>query len=91
MKRFGLTILLFPTALAAQAGADSVAHPISLSEAVQLARRNSPTTVQAAGTTRSNAASVRSAYLSYLPTVSLTSGASKQSGNSQHGSGHSPF
>jgi len=81
VKRFGLTILLFPTALAAQAGADSVAHPISLSEAVQLARRNSPTTVQAAGTTRSNAASVRSAYLSYLPTVSLSSGGSKQSGN----------
>jgi outer membrane protein len=81
VKRFGLTILLFPTALAAQAGADSVAHPISLSEAVQLARRNSPTTVQAAGTTRSNAASVRSAYLSFLPSVSLSSGGSKQSGN----------
>ena len=48
--------LLVPTALAAQAGADSVAHPISLDEAVTLAQRNSPTTVQAAGTTRSNAA-----------------------------------
>jgi outer membrane protein len=73
--------MLFPTALAAQAGADSVAHPIALNEAVRLAQRNSPTTVQASGTTRSNAASVRSAYLAFIPTLSFTSGASKQTGN----------
>lgn len=81
MKRLALTILLFPTALAAQAGADSVAHPISLIEAVRLAQRNSPTTVQASGTTRSNFAAVRSAYLSFIPTLSFTSGASKQNGD----------
>jgi outer membrane protein len=81
VKRFGLTILLFPTALAAQAGADSVARPIALDEAVRLAQRNSPTTVQASGTIRSNAAAVRSAYLAFIPTLSFTSGASKQSGN----------
>jgi len=81
VKRFGLTILLFPTALAAQAGADSVARPISLADAVRLAQRNSPTTVQAAGTTRSNAAAVRTAYMSFIPSVSLSSGASKPSGN----------
>jgi outer membrane protein len=81
VKRFGLTILLFPTALAAQAGADSVARPISLSEAVQLARRNSPTTVQASGTTRNNSASVRTAYLSFIPTLSFNTGSSKQSGD----------
>jgi outer membrane protein len=81
VKRFGLTILLFPTALAAQAGADSVAHPIALDEAVRLAQRNSPTTVQASGTIRSNAAAVRSAYMSFIPTLSFSSGASKQSGN----------
>jgi len=80
MKRRVLT-MLFPTALAAQAGADSVAHPIALNEAVRLAQRNSPTTVQAAGTTRSNAAAVRSAYLSFIPSVSLSSGASKPNGN----------
>src|SRR5690242_6867335 len=73
--------MLVPTALAAQASADSVAHPISLVEAVHLAQRNSPTTVQATGTTRSNAAAVRSAYMAFIPSVSLNSGASKPSGN----------
>jgi outer membrane protein len=83
VKFTGLTtvLLLAPTALAAQAGADSVARPISLADAVKLAQRNSPTTVTAAGTTRSNAAAVRSAYLSFIPSVSLSSGASKPSGN----------
>ena len=83
MKRLCLTaIALFvPTALAAQASADSVARPISLSDAVKLAQRNSPTTVQAAGTSRSNAAAVRSAYMSFIPTLSFSSGASKQSGD----------
>jgi outer membrane protein len=73
--------MLVPTALAAQAGADSVARPISLDDAVRLAQRNSPTTVQASGATRSNAAAVRSAYLSFIPTVSFSSGASKQAGS----------
>lgn len=83
MKRVGLTVLtmLVPTALAAQASADSVARPISLVEAVKLARRNSPTTVQAAGTIRSNSAAVRSAYMSFIPTLSFSTGASKQSGD----------
>ena len=73
--------LISPTALAAQASADSVARPISLDEAVKLAQRNSPTTVQAAGTTRSNAASVRTAYMSFIPTLSFNAGTSKQSGD----------
>jgi outer membrane protein len=74
-------LLFLPTALAAQASADSVAHPISLAEAVKLAQRNSPTTVQAAGTTRANAASVRSAVLSFIHGRQLQRGASKQSGD----------
>ena len=73
--------MLFPTALAAQAGADSVARPISLTDAVRLAQRNSPTTVQAAGATRSNSASVRTAYLSFIPSLNFTSGASKNNGD----------
>jgi outer membrane protein len=83
VRRFGLTILtlLVPTALAAQASADSVARPIALAEAVKLAQRNSPTTVQASGTTRSNAASVRSAYMAFIPSLSFSTGASKQSGD----------
>src|SRR5690349_297674 len=74
-------LMLVPTALAAQASADSVARPISLADAVKLAQRNSPTTVQAAGTTRSNAAAVRSAYMSFIPSLSFSTGASKQSGD----------
>ena len=81
MNRFALLTMLAPTALAAQASADSVARPISLTEAVQLAQRNSPTTVQAAGATRSNAASVRTAYLSFIPSLSFNTGASKQNGD----------
>jgi len=74
-------LISLPTALAAQASADSVARPISLDEAVKLAQRNSPTTVQAAGTTRSNAASVRTSYMAFIPTIGLNAGASKQSGD----------
>ena len=73
--------LLFPTALAAQASADSVARPISLDEAVRLAQRNAPSAVQAAGAVRSNAAAVRTAYMAFIPSLSFSTGASKQGGD----------
>jgi len=73
--------MLFPTALAAQASADSVAHPIALAEAIKLAQRNSPTTVQTGGTIRTTAAAVRSTYMSFIPTLNFSTGASKQSGD----------
>jgi outer membrane protein len=82
VKRFFTLSLLFPSALAAQAGADSVAaRPISLDEAVRLAQRNAPSAVQAAGAIRSNAAAVRTAYLAFIPSVNLSTGASKQGGD----------
>ena len=80
MKRVAL-IVLVPTALAAQASADSVARPISLNDAVRLAQRNSPSAVQAAGTLRSNAAAVRTAYMAFIPSLSVSSGATKQGGD----------
>lgn len=80
MRRFA-AILLFPTALAAQAGADSVARPISLDDAVRLAQRNAPSAVQAAGAIRTNSAAIRTAYLAFIPSLSLSSGASKQNGD----------
>jgi len=80
VKRLALMLLL-PSALAAQAGADSVARPISLDDAVRLAQRNAPSAVQASGATRTNAAAVRSAYMSFIPTLSFSSGASKQNGD----------
>jgi outer membrane protein len=80
VKRLALT-LLFPTALAAQAGADSVARPISLNDAVRLAQRNAPSAVQAAGTLRSNAAAVRTAYMAFIPSLNVSSGATKSGGD----------
>ena len=70
-------LLSLPTALAAQASADSVARPIALAEAIKFAQRNSPTTVQTAGTIRATAASVRSAYLSFVPSLNFNTGATK--------------
>jgi outer membrane protein len=73
--------MLFPTALAAQASADSVARPISLDDAVRLAQRNSPIAVQAAGNIRSNAAAVRTAYMAFIPSLNFSSGATKNGGD----------
>ena len=80
MKRIALS-MLFPTALAAQAGADSVARPISLDDAVRLAQRNAPSAVQASGNVRVNSATVRSAYMAFIPSLSVSSGATKQGGD----------
>jgi outer membrane protein len=80
VKRIALT-MLFPTALAAQASADSVARPISLNDAVRMAQRNAPSAIQAAGNTRANAASVRTAYMAFIPSLSLSSGATKNGGD----------
>jgi len=87
LTSFTSALLFLPTALAAQASADSVARPISLEEAVNLARQNSPTTVQAAGNTRSNSAAVRSAWMSYIPSVSFNAGAVKPNGPAKIGEG----
>lgn len=80
MRRVALALLV-PSALAAQASADSVARPISLDEALRFAQRNAPSAVQAQGTIRTSAAAVRSAYLAFIPTVNLSTGASKQGGD----------
>jgi outer membrane protein len=80
VKRIALS-MLFPTALAAQAGADSVARPISLDDAVRLAQRNAPSAVQASGNVRVNSATVRSAYMAFIPSLSVSSGATKQGGD----------
>lgn len=80
MKCFAF-LVLFPSALAAQVSADSVARPISLDEAVRLAQRNAPSAVQAAGALRTNAAAVRTAYMAFIPSVSVSTGASKQNGD----------
>lgn len=60
------------------AASDSTARPISLSEALELAQRNSPQAVQARGQTRTAAAGSRSAVAAFLPNVSLSAGATRQ-------------
>lgn len=74
-------------ALAAGAGAQEgatagdSARPIALAEAVRLAQRRSPLTVQSRGTERNARAGIRSAYSAFLPNVSLSAGSSRQGGD----------
>jgi outer membrane protein TolC len=68
--------LAIPPALAAQGDA----RPITLDEAVRLARRNAPASVQARNQIRSTAAAVRTRYGAFLPTLSFGGGAQTQQG-----------
>ena len=61
-------------------GAQEAARPITLDEAVRLAKRNAPAAVQARNTVRQQAGTVRSRYAAYLPTLSFGAGANRQNG-----------
>jgi len=52
-------------------------RPISLSEAVALARKNAPSVIQARGQERATDAGVRSAYGAFIPSLSLNAGATR--------------
>ena len=67
----------FPTVVTSAIPTDS-AVPISIDEAIRLAQRNSPQTIAARGTERSNRAAVRSAYGALLPSLSVNMGAVRQ-------------
>ena len=60
------------------AAADTLPRPITLEEAVALARQNAPAIIQAEGQKRTSDADVRSAYAAFLPSVSLSAGATRQ-------------
>ncbi|GAC1686836.1 MAG: TolC family protein [Gemmatimonadaceae bacterium] len=62
------------------APADPAAQPIALEEAIALAQRNAPAAVQARGQVRTGHAEVRSAYGSFIPSITLSGGASRQDG-----------
>ncbi len=79
-----LAILAVPAALAAQESA----RPIPLDEAVRLARRNAPAAIQARNSIKQTAASVRTNYASFLPTLSASSGASRSEGQNVGPSGN---
>lgn len=68
-----LLLVVAPTV----AGAEP--RPISLQEAVRLARENAPAVVQARGQERATDAAVRSSYGAFLPSLTLSSSASRQS------------
>lgn len=74
---FAVAALALPTALAAQGGD---ARPIALDEAVQMARRNAPATVQARNALRTNAAQVRQSYAAFLPSLSFGAGVGQNQG-----------
>lgn len=78
MRSFFLAALV-PAALSAQV-AQSTARPITLEEAIRLARENSPAMISARNTIRQNDATVRTRQSSFLPTVSGSLGGSRAGG-----------
>ena len=74
------SVCILPGAAAAQT-IDTTATPISLTEAVRLAQRNSITTVQARGNIRTTEAAVKQSYAAFLPSFSVSAGRQRQSGD----------
>jgi outer membrane protein len=72
-----LTLMLAAPA-AAQFEPDTAARPISLDEAIEMANRNAPSAVQARGQSETARAAVRSSWAAFIPTLSLSAGASRQ-------------
>jgi len=70
-------------AVSARVWAQTEPQAISLDEAVRLAQRNAPFVVQAEGQERTSAAAVRSAYAAFMPSLSLSYGATRQFTGSQ--------
>lgn len=68
MRYFFLAALV-PAALSAQVTLEP-ARPISLTEAIELARRNSPQTIAARNAIDANEATVRTRFSAFLPTLS---------------------
>lgn len=68
-------LLLLPAALMAQEP-----RPIALDEAVRLARRNAPASIQSRNNIRQNAGLVRQRYAAFLPSVNLSAGLSESEG-----------
>jgi outer membrane protein len=72
------TTALPPAGAAVVAPADTAARPITLDEAVALAERNALAVVQARGQKRVSDAAVRSSMAAFLPSVSVSAGATRQ-------------
>lgn len=75
-----LFCLTFAAPIASAQQGEAGGKPLSLSEAVRLAQRNSPTAVAARNSSRSGAAAVRTSLAQFLPTVGFSMGASRSGG-----------
>jgi outer membrane protein len=69
------------SAAASGQSVDTAATPITLTDAIRLAQKNSITTVQARGTIRTSEATVKQSYAAFLPTFSVSANRQKQSGD----------
>ena len=74
MVRLLSLVLLVPSLLSAQVSSDTTPRPIALDEAVRLAQRNSPLSVQARGDLRVARAGIRSAWFAFIPNVGVSMG-----------------
>ena len=81
LKVFMSAAALCLASSAAAQSIDTTATPISLTEAIRLAQRNSISTVQARGTISTSEASVKQAYAAFLPSFSVSAGRQRQSGD----------
>ncbi len=69
--------ILMAAAIAASTP-DSVPRPITLDEAIALARQNAPQVIQARGATTTSQAAVRAAYSAFIPSVSVSANGVRQ-------------
>ena len=74
MKRLAVfaALALVPATLPSQTVTDTTATPITLSDAISMAQRNSPSAVQARGAIRTSGAAVKQSYAAFLPSFSLS-------------------
>jgi outer membrane protein len=75
-----MAFVFSPVMSAAQVPLDTAATPISLAEAIRLAQRNAPATVQARGAIQMSELTVKQAYTAFLPSVNVSAGTTHQKG-----------
>lgn len=80
MFRKLITLLAAPMVLGAQQMPDTTLHPITIADAVRLARDNNVSNITAANGVRSAVNSVRSARAALYPTLNASAGQSKSAG-----------
>src|SRR5690606_27733288 len=76
--RLWAALLLVPTVLSAQVSSPDDARPITLDQAVSLAQRNAPATIQARGLERTSRQQVNNAYASFIPSLTVSAGGTRQ-------------